>query len=242
MIDLSSKKIFLFDLDDTLIDTSKSRKLGLERAYQKLVSECTSNPHKLPAFDEFEQELTKLYKSSKDEDGGKFYDYDAKVFEEYCSYLSKIGSGLKHTEFSLAARLCWHYRQTKNNSLMARNGAFELLKEIGKTDLIYCVTEGKCNYQHTKAMLTDIEEMVDSVIVTKEKVSELKGFIEQRGFNKSETVMIGDSENDITAGKSANVSTICVKHEGRNYDSFKVQADLTVNSLVEVLEHLRSKK
>ncbi|MFH2023833.1 MAG: HAD hydrolase-like protein [Candidatus Micrarchaeota archaeon] len=238
MIDLNSKRIFLFDLDDTLINTSLAKEAGLKRAYQKLVSECVADFEKLPSEEEFKSDLTYIYRTSKEENGDRFFDYDAKVFEDYCKSDSIKALKLSHREFSLAARLCWHYRQTKNNSLMALPGGIEILKKLGRNCKVHVITEGKCNYQHTKAMLTDIEKDVDLVFVTKDKVSQLTEFINEIKQDKKLCVIIGDNETDIKAGKEAGIDTILVKTGKRDYNKFKTEADLTIVDLNEILKLL----
>lgn len=234
-MDLKSKRVFLFDLDDTLINTSIAKEAGLKRAYQKLVSECVGDFEKLPTENEFIAELTRIYRNERDDDGKRFFDFDAKVFEDYCKKISTRGLRLRHFEFSLAARLCWHYRQTKNNSLMALPGSIELLKLLGRRGKVHVVTEGKCNYQHTKAMLTDIEKDVDLVFVTENKISELKEFIETNIKEKELAVMIGDSEGDMSAGQEAGIDTVLVKTGKKDYDKFKIEANLTIGGLDELL-------
>ena len=240
MIDLESKRNFLFDLDDTLINTRAATELGLKRAYEKLLSECTNDFHKLPSFEDFYRDLHQTYNSKDDSGNKKYFDYDAEVFDEYCtSYINSEQLKLRHYEHSLAARLFWHFRQTKNSSLMALTDAFNILNFIGKSNAIYCITQGKCNYQHTKAMLTDIEQNVDNVIVTENKIKDLKKFIELYGLDKRETLMVGDSENDIIAGKSTGVSTILIKSGKHDYDRFEVNADLSLNNMLELLNLLK---
>jgi phosphoglycolate phosphatase-like HAD superfamily hydrolase len=124
---------------------------------------------------------------------------------------------------------------------MALPHTFEVLNFLRARGTVYCITEGKCNYQHTKAMLTDIEMYVESVFVTNDKVNELKEFAKERGFDRDNTVMIGDSENDTRAGKNAEISTVCIKSGVHDYESFKIMADITIDDLDQLLKMLKAK-
>ena len=126
---------------------------------------------------------------------------------------------------------------------MALPCTFELLNYLKENSTVYCITEGSCNYQHTKAMLTDIENEVESVFVTTDKIKALKEFVDEKGFNKKETVMVGDSENDIKAGRNAGVGTICIKSKRRGNDYYgSIQADLMLKGLDELLGMLKAKR
>ena len=123
---------------------------------------------------------------------------------------------------------------------MALPGAFELLNSISQSNTIHCITQGECNYQHTKAMLTDIEQKVESVLVTYDKSIQLKSFIENKGYLHKEAVIIGDSQSDIVAGREAGIDTVCVKSEKYDPEKFDVKADLVVEDLKELLDLLNS--
>ncbi len=239
MVNLTDKQIFLFDLDDTLINTNEATKLGITRAYRKLVSENIGYSN-LPSFDGFYSGLRSIY-SSKDQNGKrKYHDYDAGVFEEYCQLPEIRKLKLKHHEHSLAARLFFHFKITKNNCLMALPCAFEVLDAVSSLGAMsYCVTQGKCNYQHTKAMITEIEEKVELVVVTETKIDELPGFVSQLDMDPEHMVMVGDSDSDIIAGKNATIDTVLVKSGTRDYDAFPVKPDLIFDNLCEFLKSLK---
>ncbi|MBD3397833.1 HAD hydrolase-like protein [Candidatus Micrarchaeota archaeon] len=241
MVALSDKNFFLFDLDDTLINTREATEMGLARAYRKLVSESTEASNSFPSFDKFAADLRSIYSSTKTKEGErKFFDYDAEVFEEYCNSPEVRDLKLKHHEHSLAARLFFNFKKTKNSCLMALPYAFEVLNTLSSLGAMsYCVTQGRCNYQHTKAMITDIEEKVESVFVTKNKIDELPGFVDHLGINPKDTVMIGDSESDIKAGVNAKIETVCVKSGKRDYGAFTTKPDIVFTDLREFMESLK---
>lgn len=236
MVDLASKRVFLIDLDDTLINTTESNRFALRRAYKKLASECESNLSEIISEKQFIDDMKKIYANVKDENNKKFFDYDAEVFEIYCNkFLPEDKLKLKHIQHSLAARLFWQFKETKNACLMARDDAFELLNSLKKMGAaVYCITQGKCNYQHTKVMLTDIETRLAGVVVTENKETELSNYVNVKKFPVQITVMIGDRPSDIKAGKNAGVETIRVLCPDRTDDFSASQPDQTYNNLREL--------
>ncbi|MFH1306992.1 MAG: HAD hydrolase-like protein [Candidatus Micrarchaeota archaeon] len=236
-IDFSKKKVFLFDLDDTLINTTEANEIGLRRAYKKLSAECHDDISKKLPKKEFIKDLISIYNTRKDEHGEEFFDFDAEVFEIYCKEnLPQKALRLNHMGHSLAARLFWNFRHAKNNSLMPHPHAFNILNKLINSGItILCVTQGKCNYQHTKAMITDIESRTQAVLVTKDKKSELTKHISLRKIPPSDAVMIGDKETDILAGENANINTVLIKKDDSKL-SMGCTPSITLSNLGELLE------
>ena len=243
MVDLKLKEVFLIDLDDTLIDTSGASKIALRRAYGKLSSECNEDLATILSEDGFTKQMEEIYRNDKDENGHAFLDYDAEVFEIYCTRtLPKIGLTFRHTEHSLAARLFWQFKETKNSCLMGRENAFELINTLRKRGAVYCITQGRCNYQHTKAMLTDIEPRLNGISVVvppKTKEDELPKYLVAKQFQAEKTVMIGDKPSDIRAGKKAEVDTIRIVYPRLGDDFSTNVPDLTYNNLGEFMQALK---
>lgn len=241
-MDLNSKDIFLFDLDDTLINTREANDIALRRAYKKLTSISKMDlSEKLPK-EKFIGDIKKIYEDSKNRGEKRYYDYDPTLFEEYCEKLPS-NLGLRYMKHSLAARLFWHFKETKYRVLMPHPDTFNILNSIhNKGKIAYCVTQGTCNYQHTKAMLTGIEEKVEAVQVTERKEEELEKFVDEMEFDKEKTVMIGDSETDIKAGKNSGINTICIGNEHNNHDQFENKADIYFEDLRVFLDELNKKE
>ena len=239
MLDLKSKSVFLIDLDDTLINTYEAMQIGLRRAYQKLAAESEEDlSEKLP-LEKFEEQLRGIYNDGTDEDGKKYFDYRPKLFEDYCNNeLPKLNVKTKHVRHSLAARIYWQFKETKYAVLMPRKNAFGLLCHLALLGPVYCITQGKCNYQHTKAMLTDLEGKMADVVVTEEKERQLRDYVELKGFPKEKTIMIGDSRRDIVAGKNAGVETVLVKSDNPRHekDFEETEADAKFNNLLEIIQ------
>ncbi len=211
MLDLKSKEKFLFDLDDTLINTTEANMTGLELAYKRLTSECEGDLTEYISLFQFKKDLEKLYRTkTKKKKLRKYFDYEPKVFEDYCNYVLPTKDNLitNHKEHSLAARLYWQFRQGKYDALMPKPNVVRIIKTLYPIADLYCVTQGKCNHQHTKIMLTNLEDLIAEVVVTKDKTVELAKYVRKRNFNLKLTVMIGDKQSDVQAGKNAHIDTV----------------------------------
>ncbi len=241
MVNLASKRIFLIDLDDTLINTTDANEMALKRTYRKLASECEENLSEVISETKFVEQVEGIYRNEKDEHGKKFFDYEAEVFEKYCNEkLPTYKLPFRHIEHSLAARLFWQFKETKNACLMGREDAFELLNTLRKRGAVYCITQGKCNYQHTKTMLTDIEPKLNGVSVTTDKETELPKYVDAMKFQKELAVMIGDKPSDAKAGKNAGIDTIRIVYPRRSDDDFSTaQPDASFASLGEFLRAIQ---
>lgn len=250
MIDLSSKKYFFFDLDDTLVDTYSANELGFKKAYQRLTRDSGEDiSSKLP-YEVFKSELKKTYDSAKNASGKKkYYDFEAEVFEEFCKKLPltfQINPGCSGD--SLSARLFLHFRQTKNSVLMPVDHALDLLSLLRNNSCsLFCITRGRCNYQHTKLLLTNLDEsLFDSLIVVSDendsKGDKLIAEIEKKHLPLKHTVMVGDNVDDIVAGHTAKIDAVRIKYGSHKDDDPKDDlgiADLELNNLGELLERCK---
>lgn len=237
-MDLSKKRHFFFDLDDTLITTTNATELGLRMAYNKLSANALNDLSENFPYSRFEESITFIYKKEK------FSDYEAEVFEQFCrdpDITQKIK--IKTTSDSLSARLYWHFKQTKNSALMTMENAFDLLSRLRDLNLAsYCITRGRCNYQHTKLMLTDLEDKFDALLVCGEdedKGNRLNSYIQSKGIDGFEAVILGDRPEDINAGNKANIETIRILNGKHRNDPSTGKEHLIINNLKELLDRLQ---
>ena len=248
-IDFSTKSVFLLDLDDTLINTTAATEWGLRRAYNRLCAEyrgqgslCDCLP-----FADFKKEIYDIY-GHGDETGKRFREIEVAVIEEYCQEnLPKKNLRFSHNLFALAARLYWDYRDGKNGALMPQPNVYELFQAIKGYGYAYCVTEGRCNYQHTKLMRTGLESEFEDIIVIKEnKERELKSYVDkmssERKIGKTAFVMIGDSPKDVLAGYNSGIETIRIRNGKHENEMAILEAEESFNSLDRLIERLRDKK
>ena len=133
-MDLTTKQYFIFDLDDTLINTHHANEAGLKWAYEKLASQYSGKLSSILPYEEFHKDLKKIYRSTTKKGRRKYFDYTAKVFEEYCTKTlhnkPKIFANwgrFAHIDHSLAARLYWQFREMKYAAFMTKPYAEKIL-------------------------------------------------------------------------------------------------------------------
>jgi len=232
-IDFRTKQIFLIDLDDTILRMTEATEWGIRRAYNRLCTEY-SGPGDLRdflSFKEFRDDIDTIYKKG-DESGKPFRDIEVPIVEKYCTEnLPKKNLSFNHYLFALAARLFWDFRDGKNGALLPFPDAYELFHEIRGYGFAYCVTEGNCNYQHTKIMRTGLEnEFQDIIVIREKKDEELKNYIcplVSEKNPKTTFVMIGDRPSDILAGYNAGIDTVRIRAGGHKCEPDKVTRPLT---------------
>ena len=242
-MDFSKKRIFIFDLDNTLIDTQGAVDISLRRAYSRLSYEAYDDlASKLP-FTEFSEALERTYRSPTKE-GKTRHDYDASVFEDYCNdTVPRKNLTLRHDRHALAARLYWEFREARFSSLVALPFAFDLLKQIKYVLKFtsYCITQGKCNLQHTKAMVTHIEDLIDDILVVEDKEKELKDYIGTKEIFPEQALIVGDRKTDILAGKRAEIGTVLISASDERFPADS-KPDLQIKNLSELLTIVKASK
>jgi FMN phosphatase YigB (HAD superfamily) len=243
MVDLFKKKHFFIDLDDTLINTSDSKMLGLKRAYFQLAYESKTDITALLSYETFEKAVFDIY-DKKDS-----IDYTADVFEDFCRTLAskyKINPGCSTD--ALSAKLYWYFKQTRYNTLMPLDGTFDLLSYLrDKKCSLFCVTRGSCNFQHTKLLLTNLnEDLFDRLIIvpsTDRKVNYLRKEIEVHGLVREQTIFVSDSIDDVVDAHDAGIDVIRIFQGDHKKEvaaeNTKEKADLDVDSLRELLQKLK---
>ena len=243
MLNLNLVKYFYIDLDDTLLMTAKASALGLERAYHKLASECDEDLSVRLPMEAFMREMDKAYQENRHSE------FEIGDFEGFCRKIpSPYSLSPKHTGDSLAARLFWNYKETKNKALMPFEGAFDLIAGLKKSEgVVFCITRGVCNYQFTKLMLSDLEDKFSAVLVVdmrKEGDSKAKQLKEHLDLNKirpERAAIIGDSTEDIDAGQAAGIRTIRIRTERHKDDQSEKPADGEFASILELKRHLETR-
>lgn len=242
MLDLKAVKYFYIDLDDTLLMTAKASALGLERAYHKLASECDEDLSMMLPMKTFMLEMNKAYRENRHSE------FEIGDFEGFCRKIPQAYPlSPKHTGDSLAARLFWNYKETKNKTLMPFEGAFDLIARLKKSGgMVFCITRGVCNYQFTKLMLSDLEDKFSAVLVVdtrKEgdnKAKQLKEHLDLNRIGPERAAIIGDSAEDIDAGRIAGIRTIRILTERHKNDRSEKPADGEFTSILELKRYLET--
>lgn len=178
----------------------------------------------------------------------KFYDYEPEVFEEYCKNIISVKKlPLQIADDSLAARLYWHFRETKYKALMPLKNAFDLIiylkqmrQKVKQELLLFCITSGRCHYQHTKLMLTGLEGKFDSLIISSQKGNYIEGFLNMKNIDKEMAVMVGDRADDIDAGHYAKIDAIRILFGDHKDEKPAKPPEMEFSGLGELLKALKS--
>jgi FMN phosphatase YigB (HAD superfamily) len=236
-VKLKDKKYFFFDLDDTLINTNAATQLGIEKAYSLLAKRCREDiSTKLP-LDKFKKELNSIYRRLG------VREYDNEVFEEFCEGVTekyKINPGT--TGDSLAARLVMAYRETKNRVIMPQLNGLDLINHLKCAGrLVICFSNGRCNYQHTKLILAELDDEFEHLEVSEEETKEnmLRKYIEQMQIDVNQCVIVGDSPKDIEDGQIIRMGTIRIRCGRHSADQCDKQPDLEFKSVPEFFEFIK---
>ena len=203
MLKLKNKKLLIFDLDGTLIDSVPDLAQALNFTLKKLNRDL---------FDEniirkwVGNGATILVKRGLSRSVDIIDDLDNELFEKALNIFLENYSN----------NLC-------NNTKMYSN-VKSTLKELKQRGYILSIVTNK-PYQFVKPILNSLKIKdlfeyyigADSLDVKKPRPKPLLHVCDKFSIDITNTVMIGDSKNDILAGISANIDTIGVTY-GYNYN------------------------
>jgi HAD superfamily hydrolase (TIGR01509 family) len=182
------KKLFIFDVDGTLVNS----RAGTVLAYAETFKEC---------FGKSVSE-TEIYQFT-----GSHFDFMVSEFIGECSKedikkASKYYSDIYHSKFSNHVDLFPNVKEVlvklsdevllSTATNMSQSGAENLLAMLGVSSLFDKIV-GTRNYAKAKPNPDMLFESMDEL-----------------GVKPSDTIMFGDSPNDIIAGKNAGVKTVAV--------------------------------
>lgn len=246
-IDFSSKRAFLFDLDDTLINTSDCRKAGLKAAYSRLGSLCKTDLAALLPENEFFDAIRGEYdkKRSEEFEKNKCYetiDYTPEIFDNFCLLELPKRQVYVHGQYgALAARIYWTFKETRYATLAPNPHALSILNFLSsKGKPLYCLTQGKCNHQNTKLMLAELDGYFDEVFISEgKKEAKLSEIIKKLGIGAQDLVMVGDKAEDADAASAVGASSVRVFQGDAKNKRKEVCGDIGVNSLSELLSALK---
>ena len=196
---MTSKRLFLFDLDDTLFDAQHTHRLGLgglQRAYGELASIPLDN-----LYAEYERQLNDSHSRVLD---GKVSLVDSRT-ERFRGLFRQFGVDLQPVALQEAVRL---YRHIYESSRRAVPGSIPLLSHLKAYGDVGIVTNGLKAPQLEKVTVCGLDSLVDFVL-TSEEVGAKKpegmifaAALAKAGVGPDSAVFVGDSWSSDILGAS----------------------------------------
>ena len=219
--------LIIFDLDDTLVDTSGCiTPIKLEDALHKMVAAGFQVPHFLDAL----EQLKRI-----DAAAGSAREAIAEFLEIHDGVLKYYDIAIKEVYETFFSDL----------PIFTFDGVIETLKTLSEWHYLAVVTAGFFDYQQWKLKKTGIDSSIFSKIVVCEsgdKKIHYKKIVEELNFLPKDVIVCGDRvDKDLTPAKDLGFRTIRMK-KGRGRKSFKFSRDVdyTINEFYEILEVVAS--
>ena len=222
-------KNLLFDLDDTLFDFHASEKESLKDTLIHFGIEPTEPAMAL--YSEVNRGQWKLLEL------GKTTKPKLKI-DRYRIFFEKTGvdvSALEAADF---------YENRLSKSAILTDGATELLDTLRGKYRLYLITNGFSVIQRGRIAASGLGEYFDGIFVSEEMGADKpsleyfgKCFAQIEGFEKSESLIIGDSlSSDIKGGITAGVKTVWYNPKGAS--ATDIVPDYEIHTLAELTELL----
>ncbi len=225
-----SFKLYIFDLDGTLLD------LGNIRDYAEKIFTLTLNTLKAPKIPDKEERL-KFWLAGKD----------------FIKILDKWGISEPHNFWKTYDKIDFEQRKVliKQNKIGLFNDAKEILRKIYNNSNRLAIVTNTTGYVVEYILKKfNISEFFHEIFCMGPEIDEAfakpspRGILSiLRNFNYnhkiSKALMIGDSIVDIIAAKKANISSCLIKRqfkiETKSYNQWEYQPDYVIESLNELI-------
>ncbi|XP_074532253.1 N-acylneuraminate-9-phosphatase [Halichoeres trimaculatus] len=229
-------KAVLFDLDNTLIDTSRAGAEALRKTSELLKSTLALDDQTISIIiDKFKQ---KLFQESFDPSAGRSID-EVRVGHWQESIQEAVGSC---SSPSLAAQCYYLWKNSRLQALHLSPEICDLLRKLRHRYKLLLLTNGETQTQREKVEAVGCEEFFDAIVIGGEH-SEQKPFVSifTLCFNMlevkaQECVMVGDSlDTDIQGGVNAGVrATVWISRAGGAVPGGSVQPDYTISTVLDL--------
>jgi putative hydrolase of the HAD superfamily len=225
-------KTIIFDLDDTLIKTSKLYDRARDE-FSSLMRELGFNSEEsLSKLDEVDISYIKEYGFVKERyplSLGKTYEYFCKINGE------KINPVLKKKIEDIGWQV---FRQIPE----LVDGVYQILDTLGKKYFLILATLGDPQVQDKKVQLSGLKKYFSEIYVLKHKnVEEYKNILKEHNLNKKDTWIIGNSvRSDLNPGLKLGINCILIPYLSWKFEEEEPLSEnyLQLNSLEEVLNYL----
>lgn len=231
-------EVILWDVDQTLLDFSKSQDYALKYAFQKFGRTIDSQTVRLYAGinDSYWKRLERGEISKAEVLRGRF----ETLFEQL-----QI-SDLPVEEFASV------YQKALGSVYYYRDDSFLLCSELRREFRQYVVTNGVTWTQQNKLKLAGFDRVMDGIFISemlgspKPSLSFFEKCFEQiPDFQKEKTMIVGDSlTSDMLGGNNAGIACCWYNPEGRKLEDetdFTLQIDYEIRNLWEIKDILYGK-
>ncbi|XP_026165534.1 N-acylneuraminate-9-phosphatase [Mastacembelus armatus] len=233
-MDTQAVKAILFDLDNTLIETSRAGSVAIEKTSDLLRTTLGLDDNTTRKIcDRFKH---KLLHESFDPAAGRSID-DVRVSHWEESIQETVGS---ISTPSLAAQCYYLWKNSRLEMLTLSPEVCKLLKQLHSRYRLLLLTNGEAQSQKEKVKAAKCEEFFDAIVIAGEYV-EQKPFLSifTLCFNMLEVeaqncVMVGDSlDTDIQGGFNAGVrATVWISNAGGAVQDASVKPDYTIPTVL----------
>ncbi|XP_053292689.1 N-acylneuraminate-9-phosphatase [Pleuronectes platessa] len=236
-------KALIFDLDNTLIETSRASALAIRKTGELLKTTLGLDDDTISSIcDKFKQ---KLFRECFEPAAGRSID-DVRAGHWEESLQETVGS---ITTPSLAAQCYSLWKNSRLEVLSLSPQICDLLKQLRSRYKLLLLTNGVAQTQREKVEAVKCEEFFNAIVVGGEH-AEQKPFLSiftlcfnMLGVEAQDCVMVGDSlDTDIQGGFNAGVrATVWISSAGGTVPEGSVKPDYTVPTVLDlphVLEQL----
>lgn len=239
----SGVKAVLFDLDNTLIETSEAGKEALRQTTELLKSTLALDDATISSIcEKFKQ---KLYRENFDPSAGRSID-EVRVCHWEESIQEVVGSG---PSSPLPAK-CYHlWKNSRLQALRLSPEVCDLLRQLRRRYKLLLLTNGETQTQREKVEAVGCEQFFDAVVVGGEHaeqkpcVSIFTLCFSLLQVEAQDCVMVGDSlDTDIQGGFNAGVrATVWISRGGTIPDG-SVKPDYTIPTVLDLPDILNQLK
>ncbi|XP_068183213.1 N-acylneuraminate-9-phosphatase [Antennarius striatus] len=234
-MDGSAVKAILFDLDDTLIDTSRAGGVAMRKTGELL--KTTLGLDDVTVSTVCEKFKQKLFLESFDPTAGRSID-EVRVGHWEESIQEAVGSRSTHP---LAVQ-CYHlWKNSRLEFLSMSPETRDLLTHLRRTYKLLLLTNGDAQVQREKLKAVGCEEFFDAIVIGGEHAEQkpspsiFRLCFSKLGVEAKDCVMVGDSlDTDIKGAFNAGVlATVWINRTG-GVPNGSVKPDFTVPTVLEL--------